>query len=50
VKQEYVIESASELFIVWGVQACDLVLGSHASCTIRDFKNYLLPGIVARLE
>jgi len=48
VKQEYVTESASEMFLVWGIKACDLVLESHASRTIRDVEYYLLPGIVAR--
>jgi hypothetical protein len=48
VKQESVTESASEMFIVWGIQASDFVLENHASCNIRDAEYYLLPGIVAR--
>jgi hypothetical protein len=46
--QEYVTESASEMFLVWGIQACDLVLESHALRTTRDVEYYLLPEIVAR--
>jgi hypothetical protein len=48
VKKEYVNKSASEMFLFWELQTCDLVLESRASRTIGDVEYYLLLGIVAR--